>query len=829
VQHLAIFALRPKYRDDFTLIVSDPNPRVEKDEMTPLMCRGIAASFSVSILLGCLNGGAQSMPVVVQSSSGIVALEPYAPNIIRITISKWKDKAVGAPGYGFIATPTSSGWSHAKDSRGEVYKSERLVVVVAATQAPHPTPNDLQLAKFFDFTYEPPTHITVSTPNGKVLVDLLGWSMSEQDAGEDILSMQKGKRSTDEPFYRVDATFASPADEHIYGLGQNQEGYLDHRDHAVNCWHSYSAPGGESVCVPFMVSSRGYGLVWDNPSKTTIEAGFNEQTRWMSQVGDRVSFFVIAGNNADEVYSGYRMLTGPTPMLPKAAYGFTQSKQRYDSQDEILSVAKGYRDRHLPADFVVVDFLYYTKMGQMDMDPAKWPDPEAMNRQLHDMGFKSLISIWPRFAVGSRYYDMLLKKGWFEHLADGTPTNGHHIDRVGSDIDTTNPDAAKWFWQTIRDNFIEKGFDAIWLDETEPDLPPDNSYFFVGPGQRFYNVYPLFHTASVYEGSRKESDNRVLILARAAYLGAQRNAAVFWSSDIYPTWDTLKRQVPAGLDFTASGLPYWCNDVGGFNNLPAEHHSLHPPLIDPSDARENVGTYDDYPELYVRWFQYGVFQPIFRTHGTRTFNEVWTYGKQAEPILEKYLKFRYELLPYIYSLAYQSYRTGAPYMRALFMDFPNDPNISEIGDEYMFGPAFLVAPVTDQGATSRSVYLPAGVEWYSYWTNERFEGGQTITVSAPIDTIPLFVRAGSILPLGTSIENTEQKQDIAKIRIYPGANGAFSLYNDDGKTYAYEKGEMHISRLTWDDASSKFSEGGATAWTAPGSNLVEVIKSKTGN
>jgi alpha-D-xyloside xylohydrolase len=789
--------------------------------MTSLVYRRLAVSFSATVLLGCLSVVAQQNRIVIERGGNTVALEPYAPNIIRVTISKSKDKAIAAPGYGFIASPSWSGWSHEKDSDGDVYQSDRLVVKVAAARAPHFTANDLQLGKFFDLSNEPREHITVATPQGKVLVDLLGWSLSEPtDAGE--------KHPKEEPFAPVGATFAAPPDEHYYGLGQNQEGFLDHRGHPVNCWHDYAAPGGESVCVPFMVSSRGYGLVWDNPSKTIFEGGFNERTNWSSRVGDRVSFFVIAGNSSDEIYSGYRALTGPTPMLPKAAYGFTQSKQRYDTQDEILSVAKGYRDRHLPADMIVVDFLYYTKMGQMDMDPEKWPDPEAMNRKLHAMGFKSMISIWPHFAVGSRYHDMILKNGWFVNDADGTPTNGKHVDRVGPNLDTTNPDAAKWFWQVIRDNYVKKGYDAIWLDETEPDTPPDNSYFFVGPGQRYYNIYPLFHTASVYEGSRKESDRRVLILARAAYLGAQRNATIFWSSDIYSTWDTLKRQVPAGLDFTASGMPYWCNDVGGFLNLPPEHHPVHPPLIDPSDARDTVGGYDDYPELYVRWYQYGVFQPIFRTHGTRTFNEIWSYGKQAEPILEKYLKLRYELLPYIYSLGYQSYKTGAPYMRALFMDFPNDPNVSEIGDEYMFGPAFLVAPVTDQGATTRRVYLPAGAKWYNFWTNERFEGGQAITVSAPIDTIPLFVRAGSILPVGSAIESTEEAQQVIKFRVYPGANGAFSLYNDDGKTYAYERGEGEVTRLNWDDATGKFFREGMKASTAP-DGVVEVIKSKTGD
>ncbi|HEY1803108.1 MAG TPA: glycoside hydrolase family 31 protein [Terracidiphilus sp.] len=790
--------------------------------MTSLTFQRFARVCSAIFLIGCLAATAQHESLVVDRAGTTVAIEPYASNIVRVTISKEKDRATAAAGYGFIASPSSSGWRHENESGDDFYRSDRLVVQVAASKAAHFSANDLQLMKFFDFSNDPQQHITVSTADGKMLVDLLGWSVPEPGA-------LKETHPRTEPSAPVSATFASPLDEHFYGLGQNQEGSLDHRDHTVNCWHDYGAPGGESVCVPFMVSSRGYGLIWDNPSKTTIQAGFNERTGWTSHVGDRISFFVIAGNNTDEIYSGYRMLTGPTPMLPKAAYGFMQSKQRYDSQAEILAVAKGYRERHLPADYIVVDFLYYTKMGQMDMDPNKWPDPEAMNRQLHDMGFKSMISVWPHFARESRFHDMIEKKGWFVNDADGTPTNGRHVDRVGPNLDTTNPDAAKWFWSVIRDNYVKKGFDAVWLDETEPDTPPDNSYFSVGPGQAYYNVYPLFHTASVYDGWRKDSDKRALILSRAAYLGAQRNATVFWSSDIYSSWDTLKRQVPAGLDFAASGMPYWCNDVGGFLPLPAEHHPLHAPLIDPTDARANVGGYDDYPELYVRWYQYGAFQPIFRTHGTRNFNEIWSYGKQAEPILEKYLKLRYQLLPYIYSLGYQSHETGAPYMRALFMDFPNDPNVAEIGDEYMFGPAFLVAPVTDQGATSRSVYLPAGAKWYNFWTNELFEGGKTITVKAPIDTIPLFVRAGSILPLGSAIESTEQKQDIAKIRIYPGANGAFSLYDDDGKTYAYETGDVRITRLSWDDAMSKFSADGAKAWTEPDRELVEIVKSKTGN
>jgi alpha-D-xyloside xylohydrolase len=465
-------------------------------------------------------------------------------------------------------------------------------------------------------------------------------------------------------------------------------------------------------------------------------------------------------------------------------------------------------------------------MGQFDMDPVKWPDPAAMNKQLHAQNIQTMISVWPRFTEGSRYYDFVLKQGWFEHLADGTPTNGLPYDKAGSDIDTTNPEAAQWYWGIIRDNLVSKGFDSFWADETEPDLPPNGSYFSIGPGTRFFNVYPLFHTASIYNGFRRDLQTRALVLSRDVYLGAQRNGTMFWSSDIFPTWDTLKRQIPTGLDVTASGIAYWGNDIGGWQYLPYRHVPLHTPLLDPSDARENVGYYDDYPELYARWFEYGVFQPNFRTHGSRNHNEVWSYGKQAEPILEKYLRLRYQLMPYIYSLGWMTHETGAPYMRALFMDFPNDPAVVELGDEYMFGPDLLVAPVTEQGATTKRIYLPAGADWYNYWTNERVHGGQWIEASAPIETIPLFVRAGSILPLGAPVESTSQPQRLEKLRVYPGVNADFTLYNDDGKTYAYEKGENQITHLHWDDAAQKLTHTGAAAWQGNDAEMIEVVGAK---
>jgi alpha-glucosidase/alpha-D-xyloside xylohydrolase len=664
--------------------------------------------------------------------------------------------------------------------------------------------------------------IEVTTAEGKRLLRMRTWTMSPESA-------EAAKQDAGAKGYRVAAAFDSAPDEHYYGLGQQQKGWMDLRDHEVHCWHNYEAIGGEDVCVPFLISSSGYGLIWDNPSKTTVDLGFNNQNVWSSEIGNRVSYFIIAGKTSDEIYGGYRLLTGVTHMLPKATYGYIQSKAIYPTQKQILEVAKGYRERKLPLDVVVVDFLNMTKQGEMDLDPKRWPDPAGMNRELHAMDVKTLLSVWPHFAPDTQYYNMLLSKGWLIHTPDGTPdSGGYNKSTVGPNLDTTNPEAAKWWWEKIRDRYVKPyGFDYIWLDETEPDVDPANDVFSIGSGTRFYNVYPLFHTGSVYEGYRRDfgESRRVMILARAAYLGAQRNGTVFWSSDIVSTWDMLKRSIPAGLNFAASGMPYWDTDIAGFFSptVPADYHAAHKPLIDGSDVRGTIGNYEDYPELFTRWFEWGAFQPVMRAHGERNHNEVWSYGKAAEPILEKYLKLRYQLLPYTYSVAYSSYRTGAPYMRALFMDFPQDRKAADISDEYMYGPAFLVAPVTEQGATRRTVYLPAGTDWYNYWTNQRSQGGQTIEVDAPIDTLPLFVKAGSIVPLGSEVESAQQPQTIGSVRVYPGADGTFTLFQDDGHTYAYENTGGSTTKLTWNDAVHTLKHDGTPAWSRPDSSVVTVV------
>lgn len=787
---------------------------------------GLLLAVCAGMALGTVSGAAQSASrhLELDRKGETIVLEPYAPNIVRVTLSLTKDAALAKPGYGVIGTPDASGWAASETADEDVYRSGRMVVTVERPHAGGPElATQKDIAKYFNGS-TPGAHIVFRTAEGKKLLEMTGWSQAVPNHKDGTADLARDRRPGDDPFYTVGATFVSPDDEHYYGLGENQEGFLDHRGHTVDCWNNYTAPAGPTTCVPLLVTNKGYGVLWDNPSKTTFAGGFNEQTQWESQVGDRVSFFVIAGRTADEIYAGYRLLTGPTPLLPKAAYGYIQCKQRYRSQAELMGVAKGYRERHLPADVLVVDWFYYTNMGQMDFNRKLWPDPAGMNKELHTMGFDTMISVWPRFVPEDRYYALLKKNGWFIHLSDGTPIDGQPYDRAGSDIDTTNPAAAAWYWKTIKDNILSKGFDSLWADETEPDLPPNGSYLHIGPGTEFFNVYPLLHTKALYDGFRKdEPQERALILSRDAFTGIQRNGAIVWSSDIYPTWDTLRRQIPTGLDFAASGVTYWSNDTGGWQYLPAVHHPAHPPLLDPSDARDNVGGYDDYPELYTRWFEYATFLPIFRTHGSRRYNEVWSYGKEAEPILEKYLRLRYSLMPYIYSLGYDTWRTGAPFLRALPLDFPDDAKVANLTDEYMFGPAFLVAPVVEQGATSRKVYLPKGADWYNYWTNERVKGGQTVTVAAPIDRIPLFVRAGSIVPMGAAVESTHEKQAIATVRVYPGADGHFTLFSDDGTTYAYEKGAGSITHLQWNDATGKLTQTGAAAWAGPDSAVVEVV------
>ena len=577
--------------------------------------------------------------------------------------------------------------------------------------------------------------------------------------------------------------------------------------------------------MPFMVTDKGYAILWDNPSATTVSPGLHSQTHLQSNVGERVSFFVIAGRTSDDLYAGYARLTGATPLPPKSAFGLIQSKARYETQAELTAVADGYRQRGLPLDVMVLDWFYWTRMGQLDIDRTAFPDPAGMNAHLKAQGMRSIVSIWPRFEKESRWFDTLAAKGWLLHDKDGKPIDGLPIrsDRAGALLDSTNPAARAWYWGKIRDDIFSAGFDYAWLDETEPDLVPDGYHYSIGTGDRYHNVFPLLHTLSVAEGSaRDRPDMRNLILCRAAYLGTQANGCLFWSSDVRSTWEALQRQVPAGLGMTASGIAYWSSDTGGWQwpNGPAAQR---PVLVDPAGATAMAPSYRDYPELFVRWFQYNAFTPTLRIHGQRPATAIWDYGKAAEPLLASTLRLRYALMPYLYALGKQTSQTGAPFMRALFMDFPADATAKTLGDEYMFGPAFLVAPVTEQGATSRRVYLPVGTDWYDWWTDKRYTGGQWIDAAAPIDRIPLFVRAGSIVPLGVQVPSTATAQGLESVRVYPGRDARFTLYDDDGTTTAWAKGGGRSATLSWDDAAGRLSASGRLPTGQALPPLVKVI------
>ena len=772
------------------------------------------ALLGLSLSLAASFTGAHAKPLATLDRRGAwVSVEAYGPNVVHITIAADKAQALKAPGYGILADHAdASAFRQTHDQGGDTFASSALTLHIDAAPPPH-TPGTMERYFAPDLA---PVRLQVKNARGATVVNMTGWEMAPHEvAGEAT--------------YQVGATFAAPADEHYYGMGQNQDslGPLDLRGRVIDCRHWYDAPSGETVCVPFMVSSKGYGIIWDNPSDTRFVAGIRGRSSFQSKVGERVSFFVVTGDTPEAIYSAYARVTGKTPIPPKAAFGLIQSKARYASQDEILRVARTYREKNYPLDVMVLDWFYWTRMGQLDINPAEFPDPDAMNKQLHDAGLKSIVSIWPRFERSGRYFGELDAKGYFLKDRNGKTVDGlpFRSDRAGALIDSTHPAARQWFWEHARDNILSHGFDYPWLDETEPDLVPDGYFFSIGSGDRYHNLFPLVHVEGVAQGMRAwKPDERVLILSRAAYLGSQRTGALFWSSDIDPSWEALQRQIPAGLNMTASGIAYWGNDIGGWQYLPQSTNATKAPLLDPSDARETVGQNHDYPELLTRWFEYGTFLPTLRLHGDRKHTEIWAFGRQAESIMAKYDKLRYRLIPYIYSQARKTYDTGAPFMRPLWMDFPGDAHVADLGTEYMFGPAFLVAPVTEQGQTEKDVYLPAGSDWYNFWTNEKLAGGRWVKVAAPIDQIPVFVRAGSILPLGSEIPSTATKQSISEIRVYPGRDADFALYDDDGTSYGYEMGKSITTSLHWNQASGVLSaNGGDAAFNKKVAELTKVV------
>jgi len=696
------------------------------------------------------------------------------------------------------------------------------------------------------------------------------------------------------PPWKIQQSFTVAPDEFLYGMGQYQEGVWNWRGMPLELRQQNT-----QIVVPFLVSSRGYGVLWNNPSwsffnpcdeeiplsgksdvassegpkateelqsavkpavakgsatpapavdhhgtftpkvsgtyvfhatgtdrfkevallidgrpltaittmwtpyaisgvadlkagvpvkltvrnkSTTVRLGvrpIGDRTVFRSTQGDLIDYTVFFGPDLEQVIAGYREATGAAPLLPRWAYGFWQCRERYASSQELLEAADGYRSRHLPMDLIVQDWHYWGEYGwgSYQWDEKFYPDPKALIQGLHDRHTKFMISVWPN-PHG--------KAGDAIKAANGLIHSSYY--------DPTNPDIRALRWKFLNEAFFSIGTDAWWQDAAEPGdegNAMEGSKTFLGEGSLWRNAYPLFHSQCLYEGQRAaDPGKRVCNLTRSGYLGQQRYGTISWSGDIKGDWITFRRQLPAGLNFCMAGIPYWTTDCGGF--------------FRPSDQYQSP----DYNELQARWFQWSTFCPILRIHGYKTKTEFWNWLPETQRILADYDTFRYRMLPYTYSAAWQVTSAGSTMMRALALDFREDQKALAIDDEYLFGPSLLVAPVTAPKADQREVYLPKGAGWVDFWTGEAHQGGTTVRAAAPMERIPLFAKAGAILPLGPAMEWSDQKPcDPIELRIYPGANGSLSLYEDSGDSYDYEKGAHTVIPISWKESDRKLTIG----------------------
>jgi len=574
--------------------------------------------------------------------------------------------------------------------------------------------------------------------------------------------------------FHIEDRFSPDATEALYGLGQHQSGMFNYRGSVVELGQNNT-----DIAIPLLVSSKGYAVLWNTASFGYVDNRFPLELNLEAMAVPQIDYYILYGPQLDNIIHEYRSMTGHVPLFPQWAYGFFQSKDRYKTQSEILSVAAEYRSRHIPIDAIVQDWFWWKQGGKGDpIFNAGYTDIPGELKTLHDEHIHAMISAWAMMDSTAGNYKEMVQKGF---------------DVRGAQIyDPTNPAAQDFFWNQFVGKLFAQGWDAFWLDSSEPeeawphvgDAILRDKQLAIGSGLEYTNVFPLVHTGGVQERWRQTDPNkRVFLLTRSAFMGQQRNGATVWSGDVYSSWWALRRQVPAGLNFALSGYPYWTTDIGGYH-----------PLF---DGQANQPAYQ---ELYTRWFEYGAFCPIFRTHGHREHNELWTYDR-VFPTLLSVDRLRYRLFPYVYSLAWRVTNDDYTIQRPLVMDFRDDPATLEIGDQFMFGPDLLVSPVLTEHAVSRPVYLPAGAAWYDFWTGERTAGGATINAQAPLDRIPLDVRTGSILPLGPAIEYAGQATDPIELRIYPGADGNFTLYEDEGDSYRYQQGAHAIIPIHWNDAT----------------------------
>jgi len=530
-----------------------------------------------------------------------------------------------------------------------------------------------------------------------------------------------------------------------------------------------------------------------------------------SESGAAVNYYFIHGDNADQVISGYRQITGKAVLMPKWAMGFWQSRERYKTQDDILSTVKEFRDRKIPLDNIVLDWSYWKQpeWGSQQFDPARFEAPEEMIKSLHDQHVNLMISVWPKFNKGFDIYDDFDKNKFLykRNIEDG------RRDWIGTGYQNTfydafNPKARTAFWNLMNKRLYSKGIDAWWMDATEPDMHSNESVevrkelmtpTYEGSSTTYFNAFPLQNAKGVYEGQRKVNpNNRVFILTRSAYAGLQRYAAAAWSGDIASRWDDMKNQIGAGINFSLSGMPYWTMDIGGFS-------------VEKRYEEAKGADLEEWRELNTRWYQFGAFVPLFRVHGQYPFREIYNIAPETHPAYKSmlyYNKLRYRLMPYIYSLAGNSYQQDYTMMRGLMMDFPQDLKASNLNDAFLFGPSLLINPVYTYKDRNRNVYLPAGQGWYDLYTGKYFKGGQEIKAEATYERMPVYVKEGSILPTGPELQYTSEKAaDPLTLFVYTGKDASFSLYEDEGTNYNYEKGAFSTISFNYSEKGKSLTIG----------------------
>lgn len=548
-----------------------------------------------------------------------------------------------------------------------------------------------------------------------------------------------------------------------------------------------------------------------------------------SEMGDQIDYYFVRGNNIDEVIGGYRTLTGKAPIMPKWAMGFWQSRERYKTADELVTAVQEYRKRQIPIDNIVLDWSYWpvNAWGSHEFDAARFPDPAGMVQKVHDMNAHIMISVWPKFYHTTDHYKEFDSKGWmYQRAVKDSIRDWIGKGYIGSFYDAYNADARKLFWNQMQEHIYSKGFDAWWMDASEPDILSNASIEYrkqlmtptaLGPSTKYFNAYALMNAEAIYDGQRGVDPNkRVFLLTRSGFAGLQRYSTATWSGDIGTRWEDMKAQISAGLNFSISGVPYWTMDIGGF--CVEKRYE---------QAKEGSADLDEWRELNSRWYQFGAFCPLFRSHGQFPYREIYNMAPETHPAYKSMVyvnKLRYRLMPYIYSLAGKTHFEDYTIMRPLVMDFESDTQVNNIGDQYMFGPSLLVAPVYQYKARSREVYFPSSTGWYDLYSGKYTEGGQKLSVDAPYERMPLFVKEGSIVPFGPEIQYTGEKQaDVVTLYVYTGKNAEFTLYEDEGVNYNYEKGVFSTIPLKYDEQSGKLTIGETTG------SFDGMLKSRTFN